>query len=283
MTSRYGISQYPDVPSAQAQLDELVATPIRTLTKEQLEDYHAWYAEHTPSSRAAAAEAESVIPGGVQHNLALNDPWPLEIVAASGAYLHDADGNRYVDFLQAGGPTVLGSNYEPVRQKVLELLASCGPVTGMLHSSEIALAKLIHDFMPGVQKFRMLGSGTEAVMAAIRAARAFTGKAHIIKIGGAYHGWSDQVVYGLRIPGTGSLEAAGIPAGALAATSEILPNDRRRCGRGWRPTPRRAAPPPSSWNRWDRSRAATRSRSGSTRPSANCAMSSARCSSSTRS
>jgi glutamate-1-semialdehyde 2,1-aminomutase len=225
MTSRYGISQYPDVPAIQARLGELIRTPVRTLTKEQLEAYHAWYAEHTPASRAAAAEAETAIPGGVQHNLALNDPWPLDIVAAAGPYLDDADGNRYIDFLQAGGPTVLGSNYEPVRDKVFELLASCGPVTGMLHSSEIALARLIHDFMPGVHKFRMLGSGTEAVMAAIRAARAFTGKHHIVKIGGAYHGWSDQLVYGLRIPGTGSLEAAGIPEGALAATSEIPPDD----------------------------------------------------------
>jgi glutamate-1-semialdehyde aminotransferase len=225
MTSRYGISQYPDIPAVEARLNELTSTPLRTLTKDQLAAYHAWYEEHTPASRAAAVEAEAAIPGGVQHNLALNDPWPLDIVAAQGAYLYDADGNRYIDFLQAGGPTVLGSNYEPVRDKVIALLASCGPVTGMLHSSEIMLAKLIHDFMPGVQKFRMLGSGTEAVMAAIRAARAFTGKANIIKIGGAYHGWSDQVVYGLRIPGTGSLEAAGIPAGALAATSESLPGD----------------------------------------------------------
>ena len=283
MTSRYGISQYPDVPAIQARLAELTSTPIRTLTKEQLEEYHAWYAEHTPASRAAAAEAEAAIPGGVQHNLALNDPWPLDIVAANGAYLYDADGNRYVDFLQAGGPTVLGSNYAPVREKVIELLASCGPVTGMLHSSEIALAKLIHDFMPGVHKFRMLGSGTEAVMAAIRAARAFTGKANIIKIGGAYHGWSDQVVYGLRIPGTGSLEAVGIPAGALVRDQR----DRcratwTRCARSWPPTRRPAAPPRSSSSRWDPSRAATRSRATSTPPSASCATSSARCSSSTR-
>jgi len=225
MTSRYGISEYPDIPAIQARLAELTAAPVRALTKEQLAAYHGWYDEHTPGSRAAAAEAEAAIPGGVQHNLALNDPWPLDVVKADGAYLYDVDGNRYVDFLQAGGPTVLGSNYGPVREKVFELLAGCGPVTGMLHSSEIQLAKLIHDFMPGVHKFRMLGSGTEAVMAAIRAARAFTGKANIVKIGGAYHGWSDQVVYGLRIPGTGSLEAAGIPAGALATTSETLPGD----------------------------------------------------------
>ena len=120
---------------------------------------------------------------------------------------------------------MLGSNYGPVREKVLELLADCGPVTGLLHPYEVKLAKLIHDFMPAVHRFRMLGSGTEGVMAAVRAARAFTGNAHIVKIGGAYHGWSDQVVYGLRIPGTGSLEATGIPAGALERTHELVPGD----------------------------------------------------------
>jgi hypothetical protein len=72
--------------------------------------------------------------------------------------------------------------------------------------------------------FRMLGSGTEGVMAAIRAARTFTGKKYVIKIGGAYHGWSDQMVYGLHIPGTGRLEATGIPRGASSATREVYPN-----------------------------------------------------------
>jgi glutamate-1-semialdehyde 2,1-aminomutase len=223
--SSYGISRYPDVKAVEACLETLTHTPIRTLSADRLAEYHAWYEQHTPASKRAAAEAEAFIPGGVQHNLALNDPWPLSVVRAEGAYLHDADGNRYIDFLQAGGPTVLGSNPPAVRAKVLELLEHCGPVTGMLHPAEIQLAKLIHDFMPAVHKFRMLGSGTEAVMAAIRAARAHTGKAHIVKVGGAYHGWSDQVVYGLRIPGTGSLEAAGIPKTALANTAETAPGD----------------------------------------------------------
>jgi glutamate-1-semialdehyde aminotransferase len=223
--SGYGISTYPDVPALEARLAHLTATPVRTLTPETLAAYEAWYEQHTPASKQAAAEAEAVIPGGVQHNLALNDPWPLAVTRAEGAYLHDADGNRYVDFLQAGGPTVLGSNHPAVREAVLELLEHCGPVTGMLHPSETRLAKLIHDFMPSVHRFRMLGSGTEAVMAAIRAARAHTKKNHIIKVGGAYHGWSDQVVFGLRIPGSGALEAAGIPAPAYAGTAETAPGD----------------------------------------------------------
>src|SRR5712692_4276818 len=128
MSDRFGISEYPDVPAIEARIKDLISSPVRTLTSEQLAAYRAWYEAHTPASRAAAERAEAVIPGGVQHNLALNDPWPLSVTRADGAYLYDADGNRYIDFLQSGGPTVLGSNYEPVREKVLGLLARWEPV-----------------------------------------------------------------------------------------------------------------------------------------------------------
>jgi glutamate-1-semialdehyde 2,1-aminomutase len=137
----------------------------------------------------------------------------------------DVDGNQYIDFLQAGGPTVLGSNYPPVREKVFELLQDCGPVTGLFHEYELKLAQLIQRYMPSIEMFRMLGSGTESVMAAIRAARVFTGKKKVIKVGGAYHGWSDPMVYGLHIPGTGRREATGIPRGASGHTQEVFPND----------------------------------------------------------
>ena len=79
--------------------------------------------------------------------------------------------------------------------------------------------------MPACEMFRMLGSGTESVMAAIRGARAFTGKKWVVKVGGAYHGWSDQMVYGLHVPGTWRFEAKGIPFGATARTREVFPND----------------------------------------------------------
>ena len=149
--------------------------------------------------------------------------WPWRRPTAP--YLWDVDGNRYIDFLQAGGPTLLGNNYAPVRDKVIELLRECGPVTGLFHEYELKLAQLINRHMPAVEIFRMLGSGTEACMAAIRAARTFTGKSKIIKVGGAYHGWSDQLVYGLHIPGTGAMEAFGIPGGALRDTQEFYPDD----------------------------------------------------------
>jgi glutamate-1-semialdehyde 2,1-aminomutase len=137
----------------------------------------------------------------------------------------DADGNRYIDFLQAGGPTLLGSNYEPVRRKVQELIETCGPTTGLMHEYEMKLAERICTHMPAVEMFRMLGSGTEGVMAAIRVARAHTGKQWIIKMGGGYHGWSDQMVYGLRVPGTGRRDAVGIPRAAVARVQESFPHD----------------------------------------------------------
>ncbi|MCX5993146.1 MAG: aminotransferase class III-fold pyridoxal phosphate-dependent enzyme, partial [Chloroflexi bacterium] len=169
--------------------------------------------------------AKRFIPGGVQHNLAFNHPFPIAVEKAEGAYLWDVDGNQYIDFLQAGGAIVLGNNYAPVRQKVVEMLQSCGPVTGLFHEYELKLAELINRLMPDVEMFRMLGSGTEAVMGAIRAARAFTGKKKVIKAGGAYHGWSDQMVFGMHIPGTGRMEAKGIPGGSSAQTQEFFPTD----------------------------------------------------------
>ena len=120
---------------------------------------------------------------------------------------------------------MLGSNNAAVRNQIHALLDSCGPLTGLLHEYEVRLAELIAESMPAVEMFRMLGSGTEAVMAAIRLARAYTGRKWVIKIGGAYHGWSDQMVYGMRIPGTGRREAVGIPRPSSAYIQERFPND----------------------------------------------------------
>ena len=178
-------------------------------------------------SRELTDEAAELIPGGVQHNLAFNYPFPLAIEKAEGALLWDVDGNEYIDFLQAGGPTVLGSNYAPLREKVAEVVAASGPVTGLFHEYELKLAQLVNRLMPSCEMFRMLGSGTESVMAALRAARTHTGKKWVIKVGGAYHGWSDQMVYGLHVPGTWRFEAKGIPFGATARTREVYPNDLR--------------------------------------------------------
>ncbi len=222
--SAYAISEYPDVEKVYRGLEALVAQPPRPVRRDRMDEYLGYFAKNCAKSKALTDEAKKVIPGGVQHNLAFNYPFPIAIQRAEGAHLWDVDGNHYIDFLQAGGPTVLGSNYAPVRDKVIEMLQSCGPVTGLFHEYELKLAQLIRRHMPSIEMFRMLGSGTEGVMAAVRAARAHTKKSKVIKVGGAYHGWSDSMIFGLHIPSTGRLEAKGIPGGATANTQEFFPN-----------------------------------------------------------
>jgi glutamate-1-semialdehyde 2,1-aminomutase len=222
---RSAISEWPDVGTLYGRFAELVKQPMRPLRRDAMERVMRYFNERCRGSKQLAEQAKAVIPGGVQHNLAFNHPFPLAIRQAEGAHLTDVDGNRYIDFLQAGGPTLLGSNHPAVRQKVFALLEECGPVTGLLHEYEVKLAELVCRHMPGVEMLRLLGSGTEAVMGAVRLARTHTGKKWIIKIGGAYHGWSDQLVYGMRLPNTGRMEAVGIPRGATGHTQECLPND----------------------------------------------------------
>jgi len=221
---KYAISEYHDVDEVYKKLNNLISQPMRQVKREKMQEFLGYFDTQCKRSKVLTDEAKKFIPGGVQHNLAFNYPFPIAIEKTDGAYLWDADGNEYIDFLQAGGPTVLGSNYAPVREKVFEMLNECGPVTGLFHEYELKLAELVNRFMPAVEMLRMLGSGTESVMAAVRAARAFTKKKYVIKVGGAYHGWSDPMVYGLHVPGTGRLEATGIPRGASAATREFFPN-----------------------------------------------------------
>ena len=223
--ARAAISAWPDVDELYRRLGALVSQPMRPLRPAAMEQVMRYFDERCQGSKRLAERAQAVIPGGVQHNLAFNHPFPLAIAEAHGAHMTDVDGNRYIDFLQAGGPTLLGSNHPAVRQKVNQVLDECGPVTGLLHEYEVKLAELVCRSMPAVEMVRLLGSGTEAVMGAVRLARAYTKKKWVIKIGGAYHGWSDQLVYGMRLPNTGRMEAVGIPRGATAHTQECLPND----------------------------------------------------------
>ncbi len=221
----FAISSWPDVPEVYRRLDELLKQPVRPIRREHMSRVLAYFDERCQRSKALAQRAAQVIPGGLQHNLAFGYPFPLAVREARGAHLTDEDGNRYIDLLQAGGPTLLGSNDPVVLERVTEALRVCGPSTGLLHEYEVKLAELICREVPSVEMFRMLASGTEGVMGAIRLARTFTRRKWVIKIGGAYHGWSDQMVYGMRIPGTGRYEAHGIPRSSTAFIQESFPND----------------------------------------------------------
>jgi glutamate-1-semialdehyde 2,1-aminomutase len=226
MANGFAISHYPDVARITADLDTLIRMPIRSLRRDALKGYlEDFFGRGCPASKAMIAEAREFIPGGVQHNLAFSFPFPLVFTRAEGPYLYDLDGHRYFDFIQAGGPTVLGSNPPEVLGQVIDLLKACGPSTGLFNEYELKLARFIAGHMPAVQMFRMLGSGTEGCMAAIRVARLATGNLNVVKMGGAYHGWSDQLAYGLRIPGTRHHEAHGVPRHVFNHTQEFFPGD----------------------------------------------------------
>ncbi|WP_246542874.1 aspartate aminotransferase family protein [Fusibacter paucivorans] len=218
--------RYVDAKTVTAQLDALIQKPIHSIGKAALAQYEAeYYGKKCAGSHAMVNQAMDVIPGGVQHNLAFNYPFPLVFTKADGNRLYDIDGNTYYDFLQAGGPTVLGSNPPVVREKVEALLNECGPSTGLFHEYEYKIADKIVELVPSVDMVRMFGSGTEACMGAIRVARLATKHKNIVKMGGAYHGWSDQLAYGIRIPGTKGLQSAGVPGFIFKHTQEFFPND----------------------------------------------------------
>ncbi len=226
MDTRFAITNYPDAEAITKKLDNLISQPIYSIAPDVLAKYEEeYYAKKCAKSKEMIEEAKQIIPGGVQHNLAFNYPFPLVFTKAEGAKLYDIDGNEYYDFLQAGGPTVLGSNPPEVREQVIDLLNTCGPSTGLFHEFEYKLAKKISDSVPTVDMFRMLGSGTEACMVAIRIARLATKKKNIVKMGGAYHGWSDQLGWGIRVPGSKWTQAHGVPVRLMRDTQEFFPND----------------------------------------------------------
>ncbi|WP_396601968.1 glutamate-1-semialdehyde 2,1-aminomutase [Algibacter sp. R77976] len=145
-------------------------------------------------SSALFAEAEKVIPGGV------NSPvrafkgvggTPIFVKEAKGAYLYDEDGNRLIDYINSWGPMILGHAFEPVVNAVVEK-AKKGTSFGMPTEIETQIAELAVSMVPNIDKIRFVNSGTEACMSAVRLARGFTGKDKIIKFAGCYHGHSDS-------------------------------------------------------------------------------------------
>jgi len=222
----FAIDEYLDAEKVTKELDELIKKPMYSIKPDELKKIvDEYFEKKCKKSKEMIEKAREVIPGGVQHNLAFNYPFPIVITKAEGAKLYDIDGNEYYDLLQAGGPTMIGSNDPVVRDHVIELLQTCGPSTGLFHEYEYKLAELIKECVPSVDKFRMLGSGTEACMCALRIARLKTGHKNVLKMGGAYHGWSDQLAYGMRVPGTKWLKCEGVPKFVFKHTDEFFPND----------------------------------------------------------
>lgn len=181
------------------------------------------------SSKALFERAQQSIPGGVNSPVRAFKSvggTPLFINSAKGAYLYDADGQRYVDYIASWGPMILGHAYEPVIdaiKKQAELSTSFGAPTEL----EIKMAELIKSMVPNVDLIRMVSSGTEACMSALRVARGYTGKNKFIKFEGCYHGHADPflVKAGSGLATFNIQTVPGVTAGTANDTLTCAYND----------------------------------------------------------
>jgi len=147
-------------------------------------------------SAKAFKKAQKVIPGGVNspaRAFSAVDMDPIFIEKGEGAYLYDIDGNQYLDYVNSWGPMIMGYNPPQVIKKLKKQLKK-GTSFGAPTEIETEIAELIVDFYPAVDKVRMVNSGTEAAMSAIRLARGYTGRDKIIKLEGCYHGHGDSLL-----------------------------------------------------------------------------------------
>ena len=151
---------------------------------------------------------------------------PRFIAFAKGAHLTDADGAVYLDYVGSWGPMILGHSH-PVVLEAVEQACKKGLSFGAATEAEVEMAELICSIVPSVQMVRMVNSGTEAVMSAIRAARGYTGRNKIVKFAGCYHGHCDAMLVkaGSGVMTAGVPDSAGVPSGCTADTLTAVYND----------------------------------------------------------
>lgn len=183
----------------------------------------------TTQSENLFARAQTLIPGGV------NSPvrafrsvggTPRFIERGQGAYVWDADGNRYIDYVLSWGPLVMGHAHPQVVAALQDALAR-GTSYGAPTRLENELAEMVIDIVPSIEMIRFVNSGTEATMSALRLARAYTGREKIIKMAGCYHGHADMLLAqaGSGVATLGLPDSPGVPAAAAASTLTVEFND----------------------------------------------------------
>jgi glutamate-1-semialdehyde 2,1-aminomutase len=175
------------------------------------------------------SRAQNSIPGGVNSPVrAFNGVGgtPLFITKAEGAFTYDADNNRYIDYVGSWGPMILGHNHPEIKQAVLAAVEN-GLSYGAPTEAEILMAEKVKELVPSIEKVRMVSSGTEATMSAIRLARGYTNRDKILKFEGCYHGHADSL---LVKAGSGALtmgvpSSPGIPEDFAKHTLTVSFND----------------------------------------------------------
>lgn len=173
--------------------------------------------------------AQHLIPGGVNSPVRAFGSVggsPRFVERAEGAHIWDVDGNRYLDFIGSWGPMILGHNHPAILEAVVEA-AKRGLSYGAATASEVTMAELVCSLVPSIDMVRMVNSGTEAVMSAIRVARGFTGRDKIVKFAGCYHGHCDAMLVkaGSGVMTSGVPDSAGVPKGCAQDTLTAVYND----------------------------------------------------------
>jgi glutamate-1-semialdehyde 2,1-aminomutase len=186
---------------------------------------------NTTKSQKLFAEAQRYIPGGVNSPVRAFKSvggQPLFIAKARGAYLWDADGNKFIDYVHSWGPMILGHAPGPVI-KAIQKAATRGTSYGAPTELEVRLARMIGEAVPSMEQVRLVSSGTEAVMSAIRLARGYTKRDKILKFDGCYHGHSDYLLAkaGSGVATLGLPDSPGVPADFAKHTLTAPYNDVR--------------------------------------------------------
>ncbi|MCM2678642.1 glutamate-1-semialdehyde 2,1-aminomutase [Echinimonas agarilytica] len=180
-------------------------------------------------SESLYSQACQSIPGGVNSPVrAFNGVGgtPVFIEKADGPYLYDVDGKRYIDYVGSWGPMIMGHNHPTIRDAVISAAAN-GLSYGAPTAIEVTMAEAIRNIMPNMEKVRMVNSGTEATMSAIRLARGFTGRNKLLKFEGCYHGHSDSLLVkaGSGMLTMGEPTSPGVPADLAKHTITVSYNN----------------------------------------------------------
>src|SRR5216683_3324239 len=174
------------------------------------------------TNQALFDRARRAIPGGVSSPVRAFTSvggTPYFVARASGAHVWDVEGRRYLDYVQSWGASILGHAH-PVVVEAVQQAAAGGTSYGAPTEREVLLAEEIARRVPGCEQVRLVSTGTEATMTAVRVARGFTGRDRIVKFAGCYHGHSDALLAagGSGVATLGLPDSAGVPAAAVAQT-----------------------------------------------------------------